>query len=409
MIRLLKRVVETIQGKPVQKKYGVPGVYLVSGAPTGEEFIEELRPPEGLLIYRKMRWNDPVIGGVMLQLESVLARLKWNVVGGSDGARELVDKMLSSIPKLVWDMASAFTYGFYVGELIWEVGDYVRLVDVEPRSQLTIIGFDFDRGVVRQRTPGGEEFEIPYAKVVHFVPVSEGRNPYGRSFLRHVYKPFYYKTAIEAAEAIGIDRDLSGLPVLRAPQGFDFNAADPSSPNYDPLVHATLQWATQLVTNIRRDKQKGVVLPFGWELTLLRGTSTASIDTDRIVRRYNTEICVALLENFLTGGTFSSTNQANVEMQVQNFLYACNSWAAIVADCINRQIVAKICEYNGIPEEERPRVVPSRANMINLRDLASYIARLVAQGVIEPTKPLEEALLAVVDLPFVEEGDEQQR
>jgi len=321
---------------------------------------------------------------------------------------DMWSKLPGGLPGLVGEMATAFTYGFYVGEEIWKVdGRGVVLVDVEPRAQYTIYGINVDKGRVYQTAPQGS-FEIPYQKCLHFVITGEARNPFGRSLLRHLYKPYYYKVAVEAAEGVGVDRDLSGLPVLRAPETFDFTAADSTSPNYDPLVEATLQWAVDLVTNVRKDKQQGVVLPHGWELMLLRSAGSQGMDTDRIVRRYNTEMCVGLLSGFLSGGMFASTNQANVEMHIQNYLYACDSWAITFAHSLTK-LARKICRFNGVPEDELPKVEAAPARIIDLRDLAGFVARLVAQGVITPTGDIERALLSIVGLPYEEEGGNERR
>ena len=195
---------------------------------------------------------------------------------------------------------------------------------------------------------------------------------------------------------MGADRDLAGMPVMTAPEGFDFTAAVPSSPNYSELVKSTLDWATGVVSNIRRDEQEGVVLPYGWELELLKGQSS-SLDTDKIIKRYNTEICLGLLEDFVSEGAFSYSN-ANADISSYDmFLDSCEGWAKFFEDGLNKQVIERVCSYNGI--KKVPKLKHAPVNADNIKDLASYVARLVSQGVINPTPKLENELLRIAKLP----------
>jgi len=367
------------------------------------EFMSELAPPEGLKKFRIMRRNDPIIGGLMLQLEGVMRRLRWEVKGANE---KFVLSQLANIPGglpgLIGEMASSFTYGFYIGEEVWGVRNgQVTLLDVEPRFQegIQVINTKVtkDRGAIVEQLTDQGTFEIPYSKCLHHIFIQENRSPFGVSLLRHLYKPYYYKVAIEASEAIGVDRDLTGLPMLTAPEGFDFTAGDSGGVNHDQTVEDTLEWAVNLVSNIRVDQQQGIVKPFGWELELIRGERKGTVDTIKIIGRYNTEMAIGVLEGFLSMGAFASTNNANVEMHVSNFLTACDAYAISIAETVN-QLSQKICKYNGL--SEAPVINFSPARVANLTDLASFVARLASQQIIAPTVDLEKALLAIADLPY---------
>ena len=397
----LKSIISKLRKKTPyasQKVYGELGWDKQTAGLPDMEFMSELSPPEGLKRYRIMQYNDPIVGGLLIQIKGVMKRLRWSIEGPN---ADFVMKQLQELPRglegLLGEIAEGFTYGFFVGEMIWKVDNStITLVDVEPRYQTTIQSIE-PKGKIEQLTSDGT-FKIPYQKCIHHVFFSESRNPYGVSLLRHLYKPYFYKVSIEAAEAIGVDRDLGGLPVLKAPEGFDFTAATSGSPNYDAKVAATLDWAVELVGKVRKDQQQGIVLPSGWEFTLVRGESRTSIPTTDIIGRLNTEMAIGVLENFLAMGAFSSTNNANVEMHVSNFLTACDAYAKDIATTINYTAIRKICDYNN--KKSYPRLDFSPARTSNLQDLASFVARLVANGVITPTKPLEKSLLEIADLPY---------
>ena len=351
----------------------------------GEDFMSDLVGWNGLRVYRKMRWNDPIIGGLLLRMESIFSSVRWSYEG-----EEVLPIPL--VRKVVREATSVFTYGFYVGEILYELseGKYI-VTDIEPRGQLTI-----DRITEEGVFQIGELKAIPIEKCLYLTIMSEVRWQFGRSLLRHVYKPYYYKKAIEAAEAVGADRDLAGLPVLTAPEGFDFTAAIEGNPNYDELTKSTLDWATELVSNVRSSEQEGVVLPFGWKLELLRGGGT-TIDTDKIIKRYNTEICVGLLESFVAEGAFSASTRGSSELSYDMFLDSCEGWANFFTDSLNEQVIRRVCSYNGV--KDVPTLKHSPVNVDNIKDLASYVARLISQGAINTTPELENSLLRIAKLP----------
>lgn len=361
-------------------KKGVLDVY----SSMGDDFMSMLSGKSGLEQYRKMSWNDPIIGGLLLRMTSLYSSTSWFYNGD-----EIVP--LPIIRRLVNEMTSIFTYGFYVGEILYDVKDGIKVIDVEPRGQLTID--DIDKKGIRQE---GSDKIIPIDKCLYLYIMTDVRYKFGKSLLRHVYKPYFYKKSIEAAEAVGADRDLAGLPIMTAPEGFDFTAAVPSSPNYSELVKSTLDWATEIVSNIRRDEQEGVVLPNGWELELLKGQNN-SLDTDKIIKRYNTEMCVGLLESFVSEGAFSSSTRDSNSSSVGMFLNSCEGWANFFEDGINKQVIERVCSYNGI--KNIPKLKHAPINADDIKDLASYVARLVSQGVINPNPGLENELLRIAKLP----------
>lgn len=368
------------------------------------EPLTELLAPTGLNIYTKMRKNDPIIGGMMLLFETAIQRSEYSLKGeNASFVMEILDNMRTPFSQILGEIASALTYGFYLGEKIYAIRDgMVVLEDIEPRYQPSIVAIDDSDGLVQQQTTTGI-FTMPYSKSLHVVPIQDSRSPFGISLLRTVYKPYYYKLSVEASEALAIDRDLGGLPVMQAPEGFDFLAADPSSPNYDANVAATLDWAVNLVTSVRRDQMMGVVIPAGWTLSIIRGENRATIPTNEIIARYNTEMTAAVLANFLSLGAFASTNNSNVTVHVSNFVNACEAFIKVIAGAIKKQVIDPICTFNRISPS--PTIEFTVKGQNNLRDIGTFVANLVDKGVIQPTKFIEDAMLALLNIPRIEETE----
>ena len=75
-------------------------------------------------------------------------------------------------------------------------------------------------------------------------------NPEGKSILRNAYTSWYYKTNIQRIEAIGVERDLAGLPVFEAPADYFSSAATSDQ-------QSTLNTLKSIASSIRRDESEG--------------------------------------------------------------------------------------------------------------------------------------------------------
>ena len=363
----------------------------------GRDYMSELQSTQGLVNYNKMRWNDPVVGGLLLRMEQLFSSVTWSI-------EDETYLSLTTIQNVIREMTSAFTFGFYVGEIIYKMqNDVVVVNDIAPRGQISIWNivapddvYQLNMGYKIGIHQYGVKGVIPYNKCVHLRILTPTRWKFGKSLLRHIYKPYYYKKSIEAAEAVGADRDLAGLPVLTAPEGFDFTAAQEGNPNYSELAASTLDWAEEVVSSIRKDEQEGIVLPFGWNLELLRGQQS-SIKTDEIIKRYNTEMCVGLLENFVSEGAFSSATRNSSQTHSDIFMASCESWAKLFETTLNEQVLKRVATYNAM--KDYPKITHSPINHDNLKDLASYVSRLISQGAITPDARLETMLREIGNLP----------
>ena len=78
--------------KPDLNELGTTGLRRSGGFIT-EEFLTQLRGRRGLLVYREMADNDPVIGSILYAIEKVILRLQWRVDPFDDSpqAKEISD------------------------------------------------------------------------------------------------------------------------------------------------------------------------------------------------------------------------------------------------------------------------------------------------------------------------------
>ena len=169
------------------------------------------------------------------------------------------------------------------------------------RKQNSFFRWDFDdngdvEAYVQQPAPDYKVRTIPITKSLLFRTRISGGNPEGESILRNAYRSWYIKKNIEELEAIGIERDLIGLPRIRPPEGFDIKADE---------NEGVVQSIHSLLYNLRRDEQDGILLPPNWEIDLLgvgAGGARRQFDLDKVINRWDKRVSVAMLAHAIMLG-----------------------------------------------------------------------------------------------------------
>ena len=263
-----------------------------------QEFLTELRGTAGYKKYNEMRLNSAVIGALLLAIEQAIRGIGWNFTseeGEEDERIELLnaarDNMSFSWNDHVIEALTMLPFGFSLFEIIYERGEDGRILwkKLAPRSQATVLNWLIEpdggiQGFVQQSPPRYTPVTIPIEKLILYRTRVEMNNPEGRSILRTAYISYYFWKNLSEIEAIGLERYLAGLPVIKLPAG-----ADPTESTSDNTDYGR---AHKIVRNIRQDSQAGVVLPDGWELELMASGGSPP-DTDTVINRYETRILMA--------------------------------------------------------------------------------------------------------------------
>lgn len=257
----------------------------------------------------------------------------------------------------------------------------------DPVDKDKLIGlqqFTFEKGTV----------DIPLSRLLHFRTKSFKDNPEGRSILRNAYRPWYLKKRIEEAEGIGIERDMAGLPVLVAPEGLDLWNEQ------DPQAIATKAAAERIVRNIRVDEQMGVLLPFGWELSLLTAAGKKMINTTDVINRYDQRIAMTVLADFmLLGHTNRLGSFALAKSKTGMFAMSLVGYLNALRDTFNSVELPRLWRLNGFPMEMMPRLDYTPVDTPSLKDLASYITALSGAAVDFSQPALQRFLLQSAGIP----------
>lgn len=324
--------------------------------------------------------NDPIVSAVLFSIEMVLRRVEWNVeaettdkddIARADLIQSCMDDMSLPWEDIVADALTMLPHGFSFCEIIYKKRMGPDQKDPSQRSdssdgkvgwrkfslipQDTVVDWDYDEsGGIQaciQQTGFGGRATIPIDKACLFR--TNKREAWGRSVLRSAYTPWYFKKRIEEVEAIGIERDLAGLPVM-------YVAAD-------ILLDANRKAEFQdIVRNIRRDEQEGVLLPQAWdesgnravELTLLTSGGARQFDTGAIVGRKSREIAMSLLQDVVMLGHEKVGTQALASEKRDLSDVALSTWLNEIAAVLNAHAVPRLLALNGMSLEDPPEIIP---------------------------------------------------
>ena len=291
-----------------------------------EEFLTELQGRRGIQAYREMSENDDIIGAVLYAIELLIRQATWDVQPGGDSAkdkeaaefvRSCMDDMTDTWTDTISEILSFLTFGWSAHEIVYKrragnsrdprlkskyTDGLIGWQKLPIRAQETLYEWKYDdsdnlTGLVQMPPPDYGIIEIPVEKLLLFRTKSRKANPEGRSILRNAYRDWYFKRRIQEIEGIGVERDLAGFPTLTAPEGI--NIWD----DEDPEMLRMRAAAERLVQNIRRDSMEGIVMPAGWQLSLLSTGSRRQFDTNAIIERYDARIAMTVLADFVLLGT----------------------------------------------------------------------------------------------------------
>ena len=424
--------------RPDLKELGSTGLRR-SGGTVYEEFLTNLRGQRGARIYREMSDNDPTIGSMLFAIEKVVTRLEWRVDPYSDNSAdgdvtpqdkevaEFVESCLHDMSDS-WDstlsqMLSMLIFGYSYHEIVYKKrgGDTNdsktrskyddgkigwRKMPIRAQETLFQWRFDEDGGIqgFSQMDPSNGGFhEIPIEKALLFRTSSQKNNPEGRSILRNAYRPWYFKRRIEEIEAIGIERDLAGLPVAFVPPEYLSSAATAEQ----QAVLATIQ---NIVTSIKRNEQEGIVMPSIYDdaghklfdLQLMSSGGSRQFDTDKIIQRYDQRMSMSILSDFILLGSDRVGSYALGTSKMDLWSMAVDSIAKNIAEVMNQYAIPRLLKLNGMDTKRAPYLTYGEVSHVDLTEISDFVSKLAGAGVLMPDPNLEDYLRELAGLPPAE-------
>lgn len=394
----------TEQIKKAQNRYGEIGVasdYSPNWGLRMDEFLPDLRGQLGIKRYREMSSNDAVIGAVLSAMDLMLRSTPLRIEGGSEEARDLVDYCLHNMEDKTFEMTlsdilSFLPYGFSLFEIVARPPSqhpkgWVTLKKLAPRAQWTIDRFETapngDILGVWQTAVVSSGY-IPYSKLLHFRTASRQNDPAGVSVLRNAYLSWYFCRRIQEIEAVAIERELNGLPLVRIPSAY-------LSPDATEAHKAFVSKISGIARDVRRNEMGYLVIPSDVyedadgklsdvrmvEFELIASQGKRDISTHEVIVRYQQDMARSALADFVTLGTNDRGSFAMAKAKADIFMQALTGYLAAIASVLNRSLVPKLMAWNGMSTDDAPQITFGRVAPVDLDQLGFYIQSLTGAGI----------------------------
>ena len=396
-----------------------------------EEFIPDLRLPQNLKIYKEMSSNDATIGGILFLFESMMKKLPWFVKPGGDKlvdktvakfVKECMDDMEHSWMDFIVEALSMFIYGWSWHEIVYKIRNSnnskysdgrIGWAKLPIRSQNSWNGWVYDENdpdkligmeQIDNNRPGSTPVVIPYEKSLLFKTKEYRNSPEGMSLLRTAYRAWYFKKKIEEIEGIGIERDLAGLPVITVPEDIDL---------WDPDNKKGVALRTHLekmISNIRRDKNEGVLLPANYVFTLAASTSSKQFDTNKIIDRYDQRIAMTVLADIILMGHTNSGSFALAKSKTNLLGASLEAVADNIKIIINKVAIPKLMELNTFHGYTKyPALERGEIEAPDMAKLADSMQKFRDMGMAWfPNEKTEDYLRASMGLPILTEEEKKE-
>lgn len=418
-----------------EAELGGTGLEIWSGY-VREEFLRELQGQRAAKVYREMSDNSAVVGALLFAIKMLIRGVPWRVEAGGAGVdderaaeflRSCQSDMEHTWSEFIDEVLSMLPYGFSLHEVVLK-----RRLGMQPpegeatskhddgrigwrklpiRGQTTIADWvttprNEVTGAWQSAPPTFARVELPLTRCLLFRPSTHKDSPEGRSILRTAYRPWYFGKHMENLEGIGAERDLVGIPTAWVPTHLLKSGASAA----DKAIAAGFQ---TLVKNIKQNEQAGLVMPLEYDekgnkrfdITLLSVASRRLFDTGAIIDRYNRQIAMTVLADFILLGHEAVGSFALSDSKTSLFSVAIGAWLDAISDVLNRTAVPRLFALN--PEFARaklPRFQHDDIETPDLTSLGAYITALSGAGAsLFPDNELENFLRRAGGMPEVQD------
>jgi hypothetical protein len=424
---------------------GVAGDNTHNGNIRADEFLPELRGKRAIRKYREMRDNDSTIGAVMYATEQVLRDVDIKVMPANDtpAAKREADFVESIFKDMdhtlddhISEALSSLTFGFAWFEVVYKRRNGTRdrsekgnsrysdgrigVRKIASRAPWTISKFDVDQktgdvlGIHQEGSGFNNTNYIPSRKSLYYRTTAINNDPSGRSILRNAYTSYEYLNNLQSIEAIAVERELAGIPVARIPSEY-------LSPDATAAQSGFLANLQQILRDVKFNEQGYIVLPSDTypdsngsptttrlvDVELMASNGKRNIDIDPIVKRYQHDIARSVLSEFLMLGGGNTGSYALSKSKTDLFLRALESYIQAIVDVLNKQLVERLWELNGLNYDLMPTIVAGDVAPHDLREIAAFLRNLNGANIDVSSHPeVIQDLMDIAELRYDPETDD---
>lgn len=401
-----------------------------------EEWLNRLSGDRAIRTYKEMRDNDAIIGAILYAIKALVRQVPWRVEENPSGhpqaqrAAEFLRECAFEDMSLTWEdliseILSMFVFGYSAFEIVYKVrrgpdsrspkyrSNYtdglIGWRKIALRSQDSITNWEIDddggiRGFYQNAAPKYQSVFIPIEKALLFRTEVNKNNPEGRSLLRNAYRSYFFLKRIQELEAIGIERELAGLPVLQVPPEIMM----PNAKEEQRTLRNNLE---TLIQQIRRDEREGVLMPSevdsdnrptGFKLSLLSTGGRRQIDTNETIKRYESRIAMSVLAEFILLGTDAHGSFALASSKTDLFASALGGILDSIEAVFNRFAVSRLMKLNPVfPRESWPSLKHGDIEKAPLDEVGTFIQRVSGANLLTPDAAIEAKIREIAGLPAI--------
>ena len=396
----------------------------------------KLRGIQGVRLYQEMSEQDAIVGTILFLIETFIASAEWRVEPAEEKSKEArywakfveecFEDMSHTFEDLLSEIMTFLIYGWAYFEQCFKTRNglndeptsnskfddgMIGWRKIAPRAQDTLYAWDLDpdggiRGFYQSAPPDFVITYIPIEKSLLFRTKPVHNNPEGRSALRNAVRSYHFVKRLQEIEAIGVERDLAGYPVMEVPEELLMKNATAGQ----TALRAQLQ---NIVEQVRRDEREGILLPAslnsegkptGYKFSLLSTGGRRNLDTGEIIKRYETRICQTVLAEFVMLGMDKVGSYSLASSKTNTFSVALGSWMDKICAVINRFAIPRLLRLNGAPPEFYPQLRHGDLETPPLDEIAQYVLSLAQAGVNVSDAKTERKLRELAKLPQREEA-----
>lgn len=374
-------------------------------------------------LYR-MSQMDETVGAIMWCIYSVLSQVEWKhqpCVDGKDNDTDaeairqadfynsLLGDMSHTMSEHVEEALSMVIFGHAPCEVVLKRRDGVAsrfndqmygISKIPLRDQMSITNWLYqgnDAIAFQQSTYRGSA-TIPLWKTCNYRTTSRLDRPLGRSLLTNALRVWKLKEKIQDSEAIGIERDLCGLPTFRIPQEVlddanDVDSAGAATPKAES-ARRMIAGAISAVKDLRFNKSGGLIMPSDtffsetsdaantgdrtpkWDFKLITTAGQRSIDTRTAIRDYDRAIARVVMMQFLHLGDRSTGSYAMSDDQSSMAVRSLMALAMKVAMEWNKKAVPLVGQVNAFDPKYLPRMRASEISKDGIQQIGALMAGL---------------------------------
>ena len=350
-----------------------------------EDFLPQLRGRKAASVYQEMSLNDATIGSILFTVEQLVRQVEWTVESDDDTVRDFLDDNLQGLATSWGDFVSAslsqLVYGWAMFEIVYRPQDGKVMWDKFGfRTQSSLHEWKLtetgDLEAFVQTTKTGATVAIPADKLVHFRTTTGEGKPEGQSWLRRAYRSWFMKKRVEDITAIGIERDLNGVPKGSLPA--DALLEGEGNEAYDTMK--------ELVTGLKVDELAGIMVPSDvdpdtgkpyYDIQLLSTSGRPKTDALAFIRVQAMDIASVMLAQFIGLGRDAVGSRALAEPQQEMFQTALGALLDGMEEQFHRQATKRLLELNGM---ESGRIVHGELRDLDLDGISKFVLNIAQAG-----------------------------